>query len=101
PSASNLFLTLATPVLILGVPIFDTALVALNRKIHGRPVSQGGRDHSSHRLVALGLTQRKTVFLLWGLSTLFGLIALFAQIYRVEAWALLVGGAIIFALTFG
>jgi len=73
---SNLVVTLAIPVLILGVPIFDTTFVTLMRRLKGRPISQGGKDHTSHRLVFLGLSERKTVLLLYILSILFGLIAL-------------------------
>lgn len=73
---TNLLSTLVVPVLILTVPIFDTALVSLMRNIHGRSLFQGGKDHTSHRLVSLGLSERKTVLLLYLLSMLFGLIAL-------------------------
>jgi UDP-GlcNAc:undecaprenyl-phosphate GlcNAc-1-phosphate transferase len=52
-------------------PIFDTALVSILRKLSGRPISVGGRDHSSHRLVSLGLPQRQVVWILW-LLTAFG-----------------------------
>jgi UDP-GlcNAc:undecaprenyl-phosphate/decaprenyl-phosphate GlcNAc-1-phosphate transferase len=100
-NASNLFLMIATPVLILAVPIFDTTLVALNRKIHGRPLSQGGKDHASHRLVALGLGERRTVSILWGLAILFGSIAVFAQVYALEEWTLVTGCAVTFVLVFG
>jgi UDP-GlcNAc:undecaprenyl-phosphate GlcNAc-1-phosphate transferase len=100
-SASNLFLMIATPVLVLAVPIFDTALVALNRKLHGRAVSHGGKDHSSHRLVALGLSVRKTVAILWGLSALFGLMALLAHNYQLETWGVIVGFGMVFTMIFG
>jgi UDP-GlcNAc:undecaprenyl-phosphate GlcNAc-1-phosphate transferase len=73
---SNVIVTLIIPVLILGIPIFDTTFVALMRKFKGRPISRGGRDHTSHRLVLLGLSECKTVLLLYLLSILFGLIAL-------------------------
>ncbi|HET7043543.1 MAG TPA: hypothetical protein VFI37_01730 [Gaiellaceae bacterium] len=56
--------TLALPVLILAVPILDTALVTVARLLEGRPVSQGGRDHSSHRLVRYGLSETSAVMLL-------------------------------------
>jgi UDP-GlcNAc:undecaprenyl-phosphate GlcNAc-1-phosphate transferase len=67
---------LAVPVLTLCIPIFDMLLVAVLRKLAGRPVSRGGRDHTSHRLVALGLSERSAVLLLCGLATLSGLLAL-------------------------
>jgi len=56
--------TLVLPILVLAVPILDTALVTVIRLLEGRPVYQGGRDHSSHRLVRLGLSEKTTVLLL-------------------------------------
>ena len=56
--------TLAVPILILAVPILDTALVTIVRLLEGRPVSQGGRDHTSHRLVYQGLSERRALVLL-------------------------------------
>jgi UDP-GlcNAc:undecaprenyl-phosphate GlcNAc-1-phosphate transferase len=73
---TNLLAGLVVPVLILGVPIFDTTLVTLMRNIYGQSPFKGGKDHTSHRLVSLGLTERKTVLLLYLLSIIFGLIAL-------------------------
>ena len=48
----------AVPALILGVPLFDTTLVVIDRIRGGRPVFLGGTDHSSHRLVSSGLSHR-------------------------------------------
>ncbi|MDQ3180056.1 MAG: undecaprenyl/decaprenyl-phosphate alpha-N-acetylglucosaminyl 1-phosphate transferase, partial [Acidobacteriota bacterium] len=67
---------LAVPALILFVPIFDTTFVTLLRKIWGRKASQGGRDHTSHRLVALGLSERSAVLLLYGLALAAGVLSL-------------------------
>ena len=53
------------PLLAFLYPIFDTLLVSVLRRSAGKPISIGGRDHSSHRLVSLGLTERKAVWLLW------------------------------------
>src|SRR5690349_4114295 len=47
--------TWMVPVLVLGVPLFDTTLVTISRIRRGIPISRGGKDHFSHRLVALGL----------------------------------------------
>ncbi len=69
---SNLAMTILFPLLIMAVPIFDTTLVTVLRNVAGRKVSQGGRDHSSHRLVALGLSERNTVILLYLVSLLTG-----------------------------
>jgi UDP-GlcNAc:undecaprenyl-phosphate/decaprenyl-phosphate GlcNAc-1-phosphate transferase len=56
------------PMLILLVPIFDTAFVTYTRKRAGRSAMVGGRDHTSHRLVALGVSERAAVLTLYGLA---------------------------------
>jgi UDP-GlcNAc:undecaprenyl-phosphate GlcNAc-1-phosphate transferase len=71
---SRVFSIVAAPMLVLLIPIFDTALVTVSRLVSGRPLSRGGRDHSSHRLVALGFSERRAVLILWGLAATAGLI---------------------------
>jgi UDP-GlcNAc:undecaprenyl-phosphate GlcNAc-1-phosphate transferase len=63
---------LAMPLLVLLVPLFDTTLVTSTRLATGRRVSQGGRDHTSHRLVGLGFSERNAVLLLWAIAALGG-----------------------------
>jgi UDP-GlcNAc:undecaprenyl-phosphate GlcNAc-1-phosphate transferase len=70
---------LAVPILVLFIPIFDTTFVTILRKLSGRAASQGGRDHTSHRLVALGLSEKRAVLLLYGLAGLSGLLAMFVR----------------------
>ena len=72
----SLFSVLAVPALILFVPIFDTTFVTVLRKIWGRKASEGGRDHTSHRLVALGLSERNAVLMLYGFALLAGVLSL-------------------------
>jgi UDP-GlcNAc:undecaprenyl-phosphate GlcNAc-1-phosphate transferase len=72
----NLSAVVLTPVLILLIPIFDTCLVTVARQLSGRSVAQGGRDHASHRLVALGLSERHAVWLLYALAVIAGVAAL-------------------------
>lgn len=67
---------LAVPVLTLVIPIFDTTFVTLMRKLAGRAASQGGRDHTSHRLVALGLTERHAVWMLYAFASIAGVLAI-------------------------
>lgn len=66
---------LAVPILVLFIPIFDTTFVTILRKLSGRAASQGGRDHTSHRLVALGLSEKRAVLMLYALAALSGLLA--------------------------
>lgn len=70
---------LAVPILVLFIPIFDTTFVTILRKLSGRAASQGGRDHTSHRLVALGLSERRAVLMLYALAGLSGLLALLVR----------------------
>jgi UDP-GlcNAc:undecaprenyl-phosphate GlcNAc-1-phosphate transferase len=67
---------IAVPVLILFVPIFDTTFVTIIRKLRGRKASQGGRDHTSHRLVALGLSERSAVLMIYAFAATAGALAL-------------------------
>lgn len=60
-------------VLGVGLPILDTTLVTIHRMAHGRPVYLGGKDHCSHRLVALGFSRRRAVVYLYGLAGLYAL----------------------------
>lgn len=70
---------LAVPILVLFIPIFDTTFVTILRKLSGRSASQGGRDHTSHRLVALGMSERHAVWMLYGLAALSGIVAVLVQ----------------------
>jgi UDP-GlcNAc:undecaprenyl-phosphate/decaprenyl-phosphate GlcNAc-1-phosphate transferase len=63
-AAGTAVATLLVPILVLAVPIVDTALVTVVRLLEGRPVHQGGRDHSSHRLVYRGLSEGRALVLL-------------------------------------
>ena len=74
--AGTTIATLVLPVLILAVPILDTTLVTALRLRSGRPVTQGGRDHTSHRLVYRGLSERRAVFFLVAVSAALGLTSL-------------------------
>jgi UDP-GlcNAc:undecaprenyl-phosphate/decaprenyl-phosphate GlcNAc-1-phosphate transferase len=70
---------LAVPVLILFIPIFDTTFVTILRKLWGRKASEGGRDHTSHRLVALGLSERSAVLMIYAFALIAGVIALLVR----------------------
>ena len=69
----------AIPLFILLIPIFDTAFVSVTRRLAGRSPMHGGRDHLSHRLVALGIDEKRAVFGLYVLAAVGGVIALALQ----------------------
>jgi UDP-GlcNAc:undecaprenyl-phosphate GlcNAc-1-phosphate transferase len=80
----SLLPVLAVPILVLFIPIFDTTFVMILRKLSGRAASQGGRDHTSHRLVALGMSERHAVWMLYGLAALSGFLALLVQQVKLD-----------------
>src|SRR5215510_9930914 len=80
----SLLPVLAVPILVLFIPIFDTTFVTILRKLSGRAASQGGRDHTSHRLVALGMSERHAVLMLYGFAALSGVLAILVQRARLD-----------------
>lgn len=60
--------TVFVPVVVLTIPILDTALVTITRLRDGRSVFQGGSDHTSHRLVQLGMRVPSAVRLVYILA---------------------------------
>jgi UDP-GlcNAc:undecaprenyl-phosphate GlcNAc-1-phosphate transferase len=96
--ASSTVATLVLPVLVLAVPILDTTLVTIVRLLEGRPVSQGGRDHSSHRLVSLGVSETGAVVLLALVSAALGATSLAYEAFgngRLAALGVLVSFALL------
>jgi UDP-GlcNAc:undecaprenyl-phosphate GlcNAc-1-phosphate transferase len=85
------------PVLLLLIPIFDTTLVSVMRLLSGRRPSQGGRDHSSHRLVAIGLPEPTAVQVLWALAVFGGGISLSLQL-RDESWTWVIASTFFIAM---
>ena len=72
------------PVLVLGLPVFDTTLVTISRLRRRVAPYVGGKDHFSHRLVTLGLTRREAVLVLYLIAVAFGMCALFLLSASVE-----------------
>ncbi len=89
--------TLLLPILVLAVPILDTTLVTVVRLLDGRPVYQGGRDHTSHRLVYHGLSEKRAVVLLAVIAAALGTTSLFYSVLD-NAWVTLIGVLLSFAL---
>jgi len=84
-STKNHLASLLFPLLLMVVPICDTTLVTLTRGIRRRPVSVGGTDHLSHRLVAYGFTERGAVLTLWLLSLLSGGLGFLVVAYQFSS----------------
>ena len=90
-------IALWVPILVLGVPIFDTTLVTYARLRHGRSPMQGGRDHASHRLVWVGIPVPVAVCLLYVTGASLAFLAVLLARLDTTSGLLLVG----FVLTVG
>jgi UDP-GlcNAc:undecaprenyl-phosphate/decaprenyl-phosphate GlcNAc-1-phosphate transferase len=82
--ASNIVSFVAVPAATLMVPILDTSLVTATRLLRGRSIAEGGRDHTSHRLVMLGLSEREAVGVLWFLALVAGASANFTKHFSYQ-----------------
>jgi len=89
------FVTWMIPVVVLGVPVFDTALVVISRLRRGlNPLTSPGKDHVSHRLVAMGASQREAVLMLYLVCCALGVVAMFlTQASVIEGY--FVGGLLV------
>ncbi len=95
-AGQRLAATWIIPVAILGVPIFDTALVVISRLRRGKHVYEGGKDHTSHRLVSiLGMTHARSVMTLYLISGVLGLITLILRDASLLVARLIIAGLIV------
>jgi UDP-GlcNAc:undecaprenyl-phosphate GlcNAc-1-phosphate transferase len=76
PNTEVMWTSLATPVLLLAVPILDTSVAVISRIKRGISPLQGGHDHLSHRLVRGGLSRKSAAITLWAISGFFALCAI-------------------------
>lgn len=92
----HVFTIVVTPLLLLMIPILDTTLVSIMRRITGRKVSQGGKDHTSHRLVAIGFSEKEAVLILYGFAVASGIIAFLIQFIRPHYAIMILAGYFFF-----
>ena len=69
-----------SPVIILGVPIVDTVVAIVRRKLSGRSAMEADKMHLHHRLLAMGFTHRGAVLVVYAIAILFSLIALLLNV---------------------
>src|ERR1700732_4114256 len=70
-------IAVAIPVVSFGLPILETMLSVLRRLISGKPVFTADREHIHHKLLQLGMSDRKVVIVLYAVSAVFALLSLF------------------------
>jgi UDP-GlcNAc:undecaprenyl-phosphate GlcNAc-1-phosphate transferase len=69
-------ITFIIPLIVLGLPLFDTSFAIIRRAVKGKPIMAPDRSHLHHRLVDAGFTQRQTVGILCAISGLLSLAAI-------------------------
>lgn len=69
-----------TPLLILGVPITDTVMAILRRKLNRQSITSADKRHLHHRLMALGFTHRGAVLVIYGIAGIFAFISVILQV---------------------
>ncbi|WP_373897943.1 glycosyltransferase family 4 protein [Haloimpatiens sp. FM7315] len=91
--------TIAVPIITLGLPIYDTLFAMIRRKINGKPIMKADKGHLHHRLLAMGLSQRKAVLIMYIISVILGGISIIAmQISNQKAYFLMAVVIIIIVL---
>lgn len=104
------FISIFIPVIILGIPIFDTLFAIIRRYRNHRPIFEADKGHLHHRLLRMGLSQRQTVLAIYFVDVFLGLSAIVLNILSTEhnimalivlATAILVAGERIRVLTSG
>ena len=100
PIVNNKLTSLSIPLLLLAIPILDTSVAVVSRLRRGISPFQGGRDHLSHRLIRLGLSKRKTAYVLWSLSGFYCALGTSTAIYDLNANTLLIFSLFIWVILF-
>ncbi len=101
---SNLAIAISLPLIILSLPVFDTLYVSVMRTLYGKKITDGGKDHLSHRLVAFGLSERRAVNTLITISLILSLISLatikyFSFYMTIATFILFIVGFVLFAIS--
>lgn len=90
-------IAIIVPIIILGVPIFDTTFAIFRRILNGKSIMSADKGHLHHRLLQRGYSQRKTVLILYGISAIFGLLAVIVT--RVNSQQAVYLSIILFVIT--
>lgn len=83
------------PIIILGVPIFDTFFAIIRRIVNKMPISSPDKSHLHHRLMAIGLSHRQTVLVIYGFGIIFAISALLLKSTTLWGSLLIIFGLII------
>ncbi|WP_425756472.1 glycosyltransferase family 4 protein [Ihubacter sp. rT4E-8] len=100
PLKRSTIIAVVVPVIVLGIPIFDTFFAILRRVVNRRPIMEADKGHLHHRLMALGYGQRRAVLMLYGISAIMGMAAVLVSRELYKDALVLVGIATIYLYVF-
>ena len=92
------FAALVAPLFVLALPILDTTLAILRRGLRGLPIFRPDRRHIHHHLLSMGLSRRRAVLWLYGVTLVFLVMGFAAYASHGDLIPLLLGSAIIVLL---
>ena len=87
------------PLLALAVPLADTVFAFVRRIVHGQSPFHADRGHFHHRLLALGMGQKRAVAVLYGISAVLGLIAVLMAAQSVALRIVCIVAAFLISIT--
>ena len=90
-------ISFAVPFLVLGLPIFDTAITIIRRIVRGKNPMTADRGHLHHRLIDMGLSQKQAVALMYSVSGALGIVAVVLTSSGEIRAVLLLGAILIIA----
>lgn len=91
------FMAIILPVVILGLPIFDTLFAIVRRVLQHKSIMEPDRGHLHHRLIDAGLTQKQAVLVLYAVTAVLGILAV--VILESSVWKVIVLVAILAVLS--
>lgn len=98
PQASNVFAIVGVPALLFTLPLVDTFFVTVTRWLRGESPFKGGRDHTSHRLIAFGLSERQALGVLYSIALVAGITAILVEALNYTLSLILLPMIVIFLL---
>ncbi len=88
------------PILILGIPIFDTLFAIIRRYINNQPIFKADKEHLHHRLLAIGLSHRQTVLVIYGVNLVLGASAVWMTAMATDQ-AIIISVGLVLAIFIG
>jgi len=86
PAKGATIVAIIAPVLVLGVPAFDVGFAMVRRKLRGKPIFEADKGHLHHQLSRIGIGQRRSALMLYGISGIMGIAAIvFTRDFFLEA----------------